>query len=176
MDAARAHGDAPLRLLNVALAVLLVALVAAAVYIGVRGPGADPAAVSAAAVSHEYDDITAAARQETEAFLTVDYKDMDPTVNQVLAGATGQFEKEYEKAEVNLRSAAQQSRATSKGKVRSVGIGDLDGDSAIVYVAADSTVSNKSTGHQPQPRYYRFQLNMTRVGGTWLTANLQFVS
>lgn len=163
-------------LVNGVLGVLLVALVVTTVYFVVRGPREDPGAVSAAAVSREYDAVTAAARQETEAFLTVDYQDMAPTIKRVLSGATGQFKKEYKKAEVNLRSAAQQSKATSKGTVRAVGIGDLDRDSAIVYVAADSTVSNKSTGHKPEPRYYRFQLNMTKVGGTWLTANLQFVS
>lgn len=165
-----------MRLLNGVLGVLLVALVATAAYVAVRGPAEDPGARSAAAVSREYDDITAAARQETEAFLTVDYQHMDPTVHRVLAGATGQFEKEYRKAEAKLRSDARQSRATSRGRVRAVGIGDLGGGSATVYVAADSTVSNDSTGHRPQRRHYRFQLTMTRVGGRWLTADLRSVS
>jgi Mce-associated membrane protein len=165
-----------LRLLNGVLGVLLVALVATAGYVAVRGRAEDPGAVPAAAVSREYDDITAAARQETEAFLTVDYKHMDPAVNRVLAGATGQFKKEYRKAEVKLRSDARQSRATSRGRVRAVGIGDLGGGSATVYVAADGIVSNDNTGHKPQPRHYRFQLNMTKVGRRWLTADLRSVS
>jgi Mce-associated membrane protein len=165
-----------LRLLNGVLGVLLVALVATAAYVAVRGPAEDREAVPAAAASREYDDIIAAARQETEAFLTVDYKRMDPTVNRVLAGATGQFEKEYRKAEAQLRSDARRSKATSRGRVRAVGIGDLGGDSATVYVAGDGIVSNDSTGHEPQPRYYRFQLNMTKVGGRWLTADLRSVS
>lgn len=163
-------------LLNGVLGVLLVALVATTVFLGTHGQRADPGAAAAVAVSHEYDAVTTAARQETQAFLTVDYQDMTPAIHRVLAGATGQFKKEYAKAEVNLRSAAQQSKATSKGTVRAVGIGALDRNSAIVYVAADSTVTNKSTGHKPEPRYYRFRLNLTRVGGAWLTADLQFVS
>lgn len=165
-----------MRLLNGVLGLLLVALVATPTSVVVREPGEDPGAVSAVAVSHEYDDITAAARQETAAFLSVDYRDLDPAINRVLAGATGRFEKEYRKAEAKLRSSARLSRATSRGKVRSVGIGALDRDSATVYVAADSIVSNTSTGHRPQQRSYRFRLRMTKVGGTWLTADLRVVS
>ena len=161
---------------NGVLSVLLVVLVLATVFFAVRGTSEEPGTVAAAAMSRQYGAVTAAARQETEAFLTVDYRHLAPSANRVLAGATGQFKREYQEAEVHLRSAARQSKATSKGTVRAVGIGDLDGDSAIVYVAADSTVSNTSTGHKAEPRYYRLQLQMTKVGGTWLTANLQFVS
>lgn len=171
MSEARSWG-----LVNAVLAVVLVLLVAGAVVLGVSGAGQSPQEASAAAMSQEYDAVTAAARRETEAFLTVDYRNMAPTVKKVLAGATGAFKKEYARSEVNLRTAAHQSRASSKGTVRAVGIGDIGPSSATVYVAADSTVSNKSTGHKPQPRYYRFQLTMTRVKGTWLTSDLQFVS
>lgn len=163
-------------LVNVVLAVVLVVLVALVVVVLVGRPGQDPGVAAAASMSREYAAVTAAARKETEAFLSVDYKNMDPTVKTVLAGATGQFKKEYQKAEVNLRAAAHQSKATSTGTVRAVGIVDLGTGSATVYVAADSTVSNDSTGHKPQPRYYRFQLTMTLVKGTWLTSDLQFVS
>ncbi|HET8561402.1 MAG TPA: hypothetical protein VFL69_12845 [Marmoricola sp.] len=162
--------------MNAVLGVVLVLLVAAAVFVLVQRPGGDPGSAAAESLSHEYAAVTAAARRETAAFLTVDYKNMEPTVRTVLAGATGQFKKEYQKAEVNLRAAAHQSKATSTGKVRAVGIGDIDSDSAIVYVAADSTVSNESTGHKKEPRYYRFQLNMTLVKGKWLTSDLHFVS
>ncbi len=46
----------------------------------------------------------------------------------------------------------------------------------MVFVAADSQVTNKSTKGKAQPRYYRLKLTMVRQGGTWLTSNLEFVS
>lgn len=165
-----------MRLLNGVLGVLLVALVAGTVVFVVRGPREEPGAAAAAAVSRQYDAITAAARAETTAFLTIDYRHPDPAIERVLHGATGPFKKEYSHAVARLRAAARHSRATSKGTVRAVGIGDLARDSAVVYVAADSTVSNRSTGRAPRPRYYRLQLTMTRVDGRWLTAGLRFVS
>jgi hypothetical protein len=35
-------------------------------------------------------------------------------------------------------------------------------------------VTNRSTS-TPQPRQYRLQVTVTRVGGRWLTSNLEFV-
>ena len=63
----------------------------------------------------------------------------------------------------------------STGKVLSVGIGDIDGDTAVVFVAADGQVTNKATKGKAEPRYYRFKLTMVRKGGKWLASNLQIV-
>ena len=46
----------------------------------------------------------------------------------------------------------------------------------MVFVAADSKVTNKSTKGKAQPRYYRLKLTMTQQGGKWLTSDLQFVA
>jgi Mce-associated membrane protein len=163
-------------LVNVVLGVVLVALVAATAFFVSQGPGQDPGRVSAQRVSDEYAALTAAAGREAQAFLTVDYRHLDPTARAVLAGATGRFRTEYAKGLVHLRAAARHSRARSTGRVRVLGIGQLDARSAVVYVAADSTVSNTSTGHEPQPRYYRLRMDMKRVHGAWRTADLSFVS
>jgi hypothetical protein len=50
-----------------------------------------------------------------------------------------------------------------------------------VYVAADSDVTNVSVQKEQgadakQTRYYRFQLNLTKVGNRWLLGDLQFIS
>ncbi len=122
-----------------------------------------------------YGAVSAAARAQTKAFLTVDYQDMDPLIEKVLDGATGTFKAEYEQGKANLKASAQQSQAVSTGEVLSVGINDIDEDNAVVLVAADSEVSNKSTQGKAQPRYYRLELTMVRKGERWLTSNLQFV-
>ncbi len=59
--------------------------------------------------------------------------------------------------------------------MKQVGVGDIDSDTAVVFVAADGSVTNKSTKGKAQPRSYRFKLTMVRKDGTWLTSNLQIL-
>jgi Mce-associated membrane protein len=163
------------RTTNLALIGVAVLLVVASIVLFTKGASAAPGDSRAERLSEDYAQVTKAARAETLAFLTVDYKDMDPLIAEVLAGATGTFKSQYEKAKVNLKASAQQSQAVSTGKVLSVGVGDIDDSDAVVFVAADSQVSNKSTKGKAQPRYYRLKLSLTRKGDKWLTSNLQFV-
>lgn len=119
--------------------------------------------------------VAAAAREETLAFLEVDYRDMEPLTEKVLDGATGEFKKQYADRVEDLVTQAKQNRSISEGEVVSLGVGELDDDSALVHVAANSQVQNRSTGGTPQPRYYRLQLDMVREGDRWLVSQLQFV-
>lgn len=160
---------------NIALVLLALLLAAASVFLFKDRASAAPGDSRAETLSKDYETVTKAAREETLAFLTVDYQDMDPLIAKVLAGSTGGFKKQYEQAKVDLRASAQDSQAISTGKVVSVGVGDIDDNDAVLFVAADSQVSNKSTKGKPQPRYYRLKLTMVRKGDTWLTSNLQFV-
>ena len=157
------------------LLLLALVLVVTAVLLFTEGAAATPGDSRAEALSREYEQVTAAARKETLAFLTVDYKNMDPLIAKVLAGATGTFKEQYDDAKGTLKSTAQQGKSTATGEVKAVGIGDIDSDTAVVFVAADGSVTNKSTKGKAQPRYYRFKLTMVHKGDTWLTSDLQFV-
>ena len=44
-----------------------------------------------------------------------------------------------------------------------------------MLVAANSTVTNASTGSEGQVRYYRLRMRLVRKGERWLTSNVQFV-
>ena len=155
---------------------VVLALIAASVLWFTRGAAATPGDSRAETLSRHYEAVTKAAETQTKAFLTVDYQNMDPLIAKVLAGSTGSFKEQYEQAKVTLKASAQDSQAMSTGKVLSVGIADIDGSDAVVFVAADSQVSNKTTKGKPQPRYYRLKLTMVRQGDKWLTSNLQFVA
>lgn len=151
------------------LAVLLVALVATTVVVVSARGGADEELTAAQR------DVAAAARTEALAFLTVDHRNMDPLINAVLAGATGDFEKQYAAQRQRLVKEAVRTEAVSSGEIVALGVGDLDADSATVLVAANSDVSNTMTGSDPQTRYYRLRLDLVREGDEWLTSNVQFV-
>lgn len=128
-----------------------------------------------AALTAAQRDVAAAARAEALAFLTVDHKDMDPLIDAVLAGATGEFAEQYEAKRETLTREAVRTEATSVPEVVALGVGDQDADSATVLVAANSTVTNTGTGGEGQVRYYRLRLDLVREGDRWLTDNLQFV-
>ena len=120
-------------------------------------------------------EVAAAARAEALAFLAVDHTDMDPLIDAVLAGATGDFAEQYAAQRDTLTSEAIRTEATSTGEVVALGVGALEDDSATVLVAANSTVTNTSTGSEGQVRYYRLRLDLVREGERWLTSNVQFV-
>jgi len=160
---------------NIVLMVLAL-LLATTALLFTRGAAATSGDSKAQALSRQYEDVTAAARAETLAFLTVDYKNMDPLIQEVLDGATGAFKSQYRRTRGTLKATARQGRSEATGKVREVGIGDIEGDTAIAFVAADGSVTNKNTDGQAQPRAYRFKLTMLRKGDKWLTSDLQLLS
>lgn len=134
-------------------------------------PWRDPAG-ELTATSRE---VAAAARAETLAFLAVDHRDMGPLMDRVLAGATGEFAEQYAERREDLERQAVENRSISTGEVVALGIGELDADSALVYVAANSEVQNTSTDGTTQPRYYRLQLDLVREDDEWLVSQVQFV-
>ena len=151
---------------------LAVALVALLVAIGLVVTSQDAVDDDLTTAQRE---VAEAARVEALAFLTVDHTDMDPLIDAVLAGATGDFAEQYESQRDTLTSEAIRTEATSTGEVVALGVGDLDDDSATVLVAANSTVTNTSTGSKGQVRYYRLRLDLVREGERWLTSNVEFV-
>lgn len=163
------------RIANVVLGLLALVLLATTVLFFTKAASATPGDSRSETLSRAHKQVSKAAKDQTLAFLTVDYSEMDPLIVKVLAGATGSFKKQYERAQVNLKASAQDSQAKSTGKVLAVGVGDIDDIDAVVFVAADSEVSNKSTNGKPQRRYHRLKLTMVRKGDKWLTSKLQFV-
>ena len=155
--------------------VLALVLVATSALLFTKGAAATPGDSEAEALSRQYKQVTTAARDETQAFLTVDYQNMDPLTAKVLAGATGKFKQQYEQARPNLKATAEQGKSVATGKVREVGIGDIDGDTAVVFVAADGSVKNRNTKGKAEPRTYQFKLTMVPKGDKWLTSDLQIL-
>lgn len=127
--------------------------------------------------------VSLAARNAARAFLDVDYRDMGPRIDTMLAMSTGDFKDEYAGQRDALEKAATAGWTISRGTVRNVGIAESDADSAEVFVAADSTIENKAIAEaqaKGQPvddqRAYRLRISLTKVGDDWLVEDLDFVS
>ena len=151
---------------------LALALVALLVGIGVVVAGRESADQELTDAQRQ---VARAARTEALAFLTVDHTNMEPLIEAVLAGATGDFKEEYASQRKELTREAVRTRATSTAEVVALGVGELDDDSAVVLLAANSTVANTKTGSEGQVRYFRLRLDLVREGGRWLTSDVRFV-
>lgn len=100
---------------------------------------------------------------------------MDETISRVLAGATGEFKKEYKASLEALKKAAKSQESFSEGEVDKIGLGNIDSDSASVFVAASSEVRNKGTNGETETRNWRIKLTMVQEGDRWLVSKLEFV-
>ena len=149
------------------LAVVLVALVVGAVLLFPRWQ-------DARADEARHEAVLRAATAEVIAFTTIDHRSVESSVERVLAGATGDFKKQFESSREQLEELTKDNQSVSKGQVLKAGVVSMDEDSARVIVVADSTVTNVSAP-DPQPRHYRLQLDLVLRGDRWLTSDLQFV-
>ncbi len=160
---------------NATLLLALLVLVAWLILFAVRGSAAAPGSTPAEARAEQYADVTRAARSEALAFLAVDHKKMDQLTKRVLDGATGEFKKQYQASLKSLKEAAVTQESISTGRVDQIGLGDVDDDSASVFVAASSKVQNKGTKGKVEDRSWRMKLTLAKVDSRWLVSQLEFV-
>ena len=161
--------------------VLVLLLVAIAVTATVRQDGRDQlvaaaapwrAAPAADALTDAHKAVATAARAETLAFLAVDPRDMDAVAERVLAGATGEFARQYDASLDDLVRQARRRGTVTTGRVVALGVAELDAGSAVVHVAADSAEEGTVSA---RVRHHRLRLDLVRDGDDWLVSTLQFV-
>jgi Mce-associated membrane protein len=120
--------------------------------------------------------VLTAARTEAEAFINIRYDDAEASIDEVVAGATGDFRDQYAKSTDSVVQVLKESESVMEGEVVWAGVVDVDKDSATVLAATSGTVANKQTGGKPVARHFRLRLDLVREDGEWLTDDLQFVS
>ncbi|MFJ8464801.1 hypothetical protein [Streptomyces swartbergensis] len=118
--------------------------------------------------------ILAAARQSALNFTSLDYRHYDRDSANVLAGATGEFRKQFTAQTDQLTKLVAQNKSVSEGQVLEAGIVRSDEDSARVLVVADSKVTNTAVP-EGEARTYRLQLDLVHKDGRWLTSDVEFV-
>lgn len=126
-------------------------------------------------LSGHHREVAAAARRHALAFLDLDHRDTDARIDRVLAGATGDFARQVAAGRDRLARAARRNGSVSTGSVAAVGVGDLDADSAVVFVAADSRVRDDRSGGDVRTRRHRLRLDLVREDGRWKTSRLEFL-
>jgi Mce-associated membrane protein len=129
----------------------------------------------AATRQERYGAVLAAAGREATAFVNLRYDQAAESVDAVAQGATGDFRRHYARSAAQVIRALERNRSSMTGHVVWSGVSDIGPTRATVIVATSGTVSNRRTHGKEEPRAFRLRVSLVRVGGTWLTSDLQFV-
>jgi Mce-associated membrane protein len=161
--------------LNIGLFVVALVLACACVFGGVLVFQQQRDDDRARSEQERYGDVLAAARGEVEAFINIDYRNAQESIDAVADGATGEFAEQYDSSSDGVVQLLEREESVMDGEVLWAGVSDLDDDSATVLVATTGTVQNRSTGNEKVARYFRLKLDLQKVDDAWLTSNLEFV-
>lgn len=125
--------------------------------------------------SGTYRDILAAATAHATAFVNLDYRKIDESVDSVTDKSTGAFAKQYAKSGKGLRTLMKRNHSVMVGSVLSAGVVSASDYTARVLVATNGTVRNTSTKNKAVERNLRLQLDLTKTDDRWLVNEVQFV-
>ncbi|MFZ2526737.1 MAG: hypothetical protein WAX14_03640 [Rhodococcus sp. (in: high G+C Gram-positive bacteria)] len=116
----------------------------------------------------------AAARQGVVTLTTLDFTDADADVQRVLDNSTGEFRDEFQNRSQDFVAVIEQSNVATEGTIDASAVESMTDDSAVVLVAATSTVTN-TAGADQEPRVWRLSVTVTRDGEQAKMSKVEFV-
>jgi Mce-associated membrane protein len=156
-----------LRRLLVGLGVLLALLAVTALVLGLR-------VRDARAEEDRRQDALRYAKQMALNLTSISVQELDTDIEQVLDGATGEFEEDFARRSDNLREVLTTNEVVSEGNVLEAALVRSDEDTATALVVVDATVRN-AQNPRGGVNTYRMKLELERQGDRWLTSLLEFV-
>ncbi|WP_051020230.1 hypothetical protein [Nocardia araoensis] len=151
-----------------AAALLVVALVAGAVV-----------SVFAMHAAHERDERRAeyvdTAKQAIVNLTTIRADTAKQDIDRILALASGEFKTEFDGRVDPFTSIVQQAKVVSSGEIVEAALESDDDRSGRVLVAAKQTLTNAGQA-EPQTRYYRFRVTVSRGDSGLTVSNVEFVA
>ena len=155
------------RALIIGLSVLVGVLAVAALLLGLQ-------VREAQAAQDRREDALRYARQMALNLTSISVQDLDADIEQVLDGATGEFEEDFANRSDNLREVLTANDVVSQGTVLEAALVRADEETATALVVVDATVKN-SSNPEGGVNTYRMRLELERQGDRWLTSLLEFV-
>ena len=105
---------------------------------------------------------------------TVDYQHADADVQRILNSSTGEFREDFATNSASFIAAARKAESTSVGTVSAAGLESASPDLGRVLVALTVMTSNRGLPEN-QPRNWRTRVTVTRSGGDFKLAAVEFV-
>ncbi|NUW45684.1 hypothetical protein HT134_37055 [Nonomuraea rhodomycinica] len=151
------------RPLILAMSALLVVLAVAGLWIGAQERDAqaradDREAALRAAGSHAVN------------LLSLHYKTVDADARRILDSSTGAAREEYEANLGRLKSTTVANKVVQDGVLRATGLVSMTGSAARVLVVADVDIRWEGSKAPPQDRFFRWSMDLVKVGGVWLVS------
>jgi Mce-associated membrane protein len=116
----------------------------------------------------------AGARQGVVNMLSLDFNRAKEDVQRVIDSSTGQFRDDFQQRAKDFATVVEQSKVVTEGTVNAAGVQSIDGNSALVIVAATSRITN-AAGAKDEPRRWRLKVSVTDDGGQYKMSKLEFV-
>jgi Mce-associated membrane protein len=116
----------------------------------------------------------AGARQGVVNMTSLDFSKAKEDVQRVIDSSTGQFRDDFQQRAKDFTTVVEQSKVVTQGTVNAAALQSIDGNSALVLVAATSRITN-AAGAQNEPRNWRLKVTVTDEGGQYKMSKLEFV-
>lgn len=145
------------------LSVLLALLAGAALWLGAQASQARARAADREAALD-------AARAHAAGLVSLHHETVEADVRRILATSTGEARKEYESGLDRLRARTVTGKVVQNGVLRAAGLVSLSGGTAKALVVADVDIRREGSKEPPRDELYRWSMELTKVGGTWLVS------
>ncbi|MCP2291902.1 hypothetical protein [Nocardia amikacinitolerans] len=116
-----------------------------------------------------------AARQAVLNLTTIRADSAKEDIERILATASGKFKNEFDGRVDPFMEVVKQAKVVSTGEVVEAALVRDDEESAIVLIAAKQTLTNAGSA-EPQTRFYRFRITVTRTDSGLSASNVEFVA
>ena len=116
----------------------------------------------------------AGARQGVVNMFSLDFNRSKEDVQRVIDSSTGQFRDDLQQRAKDFTTVVEQSKVVTQGTVNAAAVQSIDGNSALVLVAASSRITN-AAGAKDERRSWRLKVTVTEEGGQYKMSKLEFV-
>ncbi len=116
----------------------------------------------------------AGARQGVVNMTSLDFNKAKEDVQRVIDNSTGQFRDDFQQRAKDFTTVVEQSKVVTQGTVNAAAVQSIDGNSAVVLVAATSHITN-AAGAKEEPRNWRLKVTVTDDGGQYKMSKMEFV-
>ncbi|ODR10882.1 hypothetical protein BHQ21_00465 [Mycobacterium sherrisii] len=116
----------------------------------------------------------AGAKQGVVNMTSLDFKRAKDDVQRVIDSSTGQFRDDFQQRAKDFITVVEQSKVVTEGSVTAAAVQSMDGNSAVVLVAATSRITN-AAGAKNEPRRWRLKVTVTEDGGQYKMSKLEFI-
>jgi Mce-associated membrane protein len=106
--------------------------------------------------------------------LSLSYKTADADVRRILDTTTGKARADYAATYAGLKKITIADKVVQYGALRATGLVSIKGGTARVLVVADGVITWQ--GSKSQDRFYRWTMDLSKVGGKWLVAAVRQVA